>query len=315
MDTSGNPLVTIGIPTYNRSNSYLRYSLESALNQTYKNLEIVVSDNCSPDKTKEFVLSYNDERIKYYRHDIPVKPHENANFCVMNAHGEYFLLLHDDDVIDDDFVEVAVGAIDGRDVGMVRTGARTIDSEGNVIDIRKNPHNRSTTFEFFQAVLFGRAVTYLCNTLYTTKYLREIDGFHSKNYTYSDVVTNIKIAHRYGRIEVEDVKASYRKHISKQGSSMNISKWCEDSLQVIDVMSELMPEHKEYFQHEGKKYFSIINYSRVQRIVKPLMRPYAYYIVYKINGFRYSPLHYYFHKRGRIFSRLWSLILNINPRH
>ena len=47
------PLVTIGIPTYNRANSTLSLTINSACNQDYPNLEIIVSDNCSFDNTKE----------------------------------------------------------------------------------------------------------------------------------------------------------------------------------------------------------------------------------------------------------------------
>jgi len=298
------PLVTIGIPTYNRANSFLKYSLESALGQTYSNVEIIVSDNCSTDNTKEFVHNYNDNRIKYYRHDPSIKPHENANHCVFNARGEYFLLLHDDDVIDKDFIEVCIRSIDGRDVGLVHTGARIIDENGKVKRARKNPHGASSTYEYFIAVLQGNAVTYVCNTLYKTKYLKLINGFQSKTYTYSDVVANIKIVYHYDRVEIEDPKASYRVHNSKWGSAVGIKNWCEDSLYLLDVMSELMPEYKEYFQNEGKRCFSRINYSRARRIVKPILKPYAFYIVFSQFGFTYSPLRDFFERHKESISKV-----------
>ncbi len=59
------PLVTIGIPTFNRADSYLKYSLKSAVSQTYSNIEIIVSDNASTDNTETFVKSFNDPRIRY----------------------------------------------------------------------------------------------------------------------------------------------------------------------------------------------------------------------------------------------------------
>ncbi len=61
------PLVTIAIPTYNRADGYLKQALQSAVNQTYKNIEIVVSDNCSPDNTEAVVRSYTDPRIRYFQ--------------------------------------------------------------------------------------------------------------------------------------------------------------------------------------------------------------------------------------------------------
>ncbi|WP_368427632.1 glycosyltransferase family 2 protein [Sulfuricaulis sp.] len=58
-------MVTIGIPTYNRVNRYLRETLESALGQSYSNLEFVVSDNGSTDNMESIVRSYADPRIRF----------------------------------------------------------------------------------------------------------------------------------------------------------------------------------------------------------------------------------------------------------
>ncbi len=49
------PLVTIGIPTYNRADGYLQETLESALAQGYRHMEIIVSDNCSTDDIERVV--------------------------------------------------------------------------------------------------------------------------------------------------------------------------------------------------------------------------------------------------------------------
>ena len=66
------PLVTIAIPTYNRADAYLGEAIQSAINQTYPNLEIIISDNCSSDYTGLLVESFKDPRIQYY---CPGPPH------------------------------------------------------------------------------------------------------------------------------------------------------------------------------------------------------------------------------------------------
>ena len=108
------PLVTIGIPTYNRADGYLKDAIESALNQTYANLEIIISDNCSSDDTGLIVESFNDPRIKYYRHNENIGANNNFNFCLKKASGIFFLLLHDDDLIDEDFVELCMDVVKDR---------------------------------------------------------------------------------------------------------------------------------------------------------------------------------------------------------
>jgi glycosyltransferase involved in cell wall biosynthesis len=78
------------MPTYNRANGYLREALDSALAQTYPNLEIVISDNGSTDNTESVVRSYADPRIRYYRQQPPIISNDNFNFCLQQANGAYF---------------------------------------------------------------------------------------------------------------------------------------------------------------------------------------------------------------------------------
>lgn len=97
--SQGQIKVTIGIPTYNRL-GYLREALDSALRQTYKNIEIVVSDNASEDGTEEYLRGLLEEgRIKYVRQSTNIGMVGNWNACLSLATGEYFLLLSDDDVL------------------------------------------------------------------------------------------------------------------------------------------------------------------------------------------------------------------------
>ena len=88
--------VTIAIPTYNRADRFLRSAIECALNQTWDDLEIIVSDNCSTDNTTEVVQSYADARLNYVRQSKNIGANGNFNYCIENAKGTYFLLFHDD---------------------------------------------------------------------------------------------------------------------------------------------------------------------------------------------------------------------------
>ena len=71
-----NYLVSCILTTFNRCH-LLKRSLDSIINQTYRNLEILVIDDCSSDNTKKIIKSYNDKRIKYIRHlsnkGLPIK--------------------------------------------------------------------------------------------------------------------------------------------------------------------------------------------------------------------------------------------------
>lgn len=91
-----NFLVSCILTTYNRS-YVLKRSLNSIINQTYKNLEILVIDDCSSDNTKEIVKIYNDSRIKYIRHNLNKGLAQARNTGMENSTGEFMAFLDDDD--------------------------------------------------------------------------------------------------------------------------------------------------------------------------------------------------------------------------
>lgn len=99
------PIVTILIPTYNR-HLFLREAVQSAVDQTYRNLEILILDDASPDATAHIAAEFSqDPRVRYIRHADNVGIAENWRVGIETAAGEYFCLLHDDDTIEPSFIE------------------------------------------------------------------------------------------------------------------------------------------------------------------------------------------------------------------
>ncbi|HAN79146.1 MAG TPA: hypothetical protein DCQ31_15960 [Bacteroidales bacterium] len=100
------PLVSVGIPTYNRPEG-LRRTLECITGQTYKNLEIIVSDNCSPDSNVTDVINEftkKDPRVRAYRQVENIGAAENFKFVLQKATGEYFMWAADDDEWKPEFI-------------------------------------------------------------------------------------------------------------------------------------------------------------------------------------------------------------------
>ena len=143
-------LVTIGIPTYNRANGFLQEALQSAVAQTYENIEIIVSDNCSTDNTEMIVKNFSDPRIKYVKQKKNIGAFNNMNYCLKIAKGSFFHMLHDDDMIDPDFIENCVKAIPkGHEPGVVFTGMRIIDENGDVVSEFTNQVEGFSDIDFF----------------------------------------------------------------------------------------------------------------------------------------------------------------------
>jgi glycosyltransferase involved in cell wall biosynthesis len=286
------PLVSIGIPTYNRADSYLRYALRSAVSQTYKNIEIIVSDNCSPDNTESVVKAFDDPRMRYYRQTENIGPVKNRHFCLEQSRGDYFVMLLDDDLIDDDFISTCMDAVRCHtEVGVILTGMREIDSQGNVLSASRNMLGGCSTADFILGWFERKVPLYLCNMVFNTKRLKQLGGLHSKTNTgYDDVVACVQLAEKYGRVDICDIKASFRRHGSNIGDVFHYTDWCEDSLYLLDVMCNVVPERAAIIRETGMPYFSFRNYSRVAGIQSLVERFQAYCTIYGMFDYSYSPI-------------------------
>lgn len=103
------PLVTVGMPIRN-GGEFLRAALDSIVGQTYPNLQVIISDNCSDDQTAATVQTYlaRDPRLVYVRQEHPLKAIENFRFVLDRAQGEFFMWAAHDDVHSADYIEKLV---------------------------------------------------------------------------------------------------------------------------------------------------------------------------------------------------------------
>lgn len=284
------PLVTIAIPTYNRADTYLRQCLEGALHQAYPRLEIIVADNGSTDETGKVVKAYGDPRVRYFRHPRNIVPNDNFNFCLSQARGEYFQLLLDDEQIDTDFVGACLEAAEfSTRFGLIHTGLRTVNARGVVINESLNHAAGTSLGEFFLAWFAGRITLYLCNTLFNRAALLDVGGFRSRHNLFQDVVAQVKIAARLPRADVTAVKATTRHHGGQYTYSAAVRAWCEDSLDLLELMTQLAPEQERAIRRQGERFFANIGYRRASAIRLPLDRVRAYREVYRLFDRRYLP--------------------------
>ena len=106
------PLVSVGIPTFNRPMG-LRRTLELICGQTYANIEILISDNASPNSETENIaseFSARDKRITYFRQATNIGASANFRFVLSRASGDYFMWAADDDEWDLSFIETCLAA-------------------------------------------------------------------------------------------------------------------------------------------------------------------------------------------------------------
>ncbi|CCQ56707.1 MULTISPECIES: glycosyltransferase family 2 protein [Crocosphaera] len=103
--------VSVCIPTYNRSH-YLTYAVNSVLNQTYSDFELIICDDGSPDNTPEVVAGLQDNRIRYIRHEKNIGRSRNMRSGFEASQGDYFIKFDDDDALTPEFLEKTVKILD-----------------------------------------------------------------------------------------------------------------------------------------------------------------------------------------------------------
>jgi len=101
------PLVSIGMPVYNGSNTLSR-ALDSLLQQTFTDFEIIISDNASIDNTEEICIKYaaNDLRIRYIRQKVNIGAAKNFEYVLNKSTAKYFMWAAADDIRSCNYLKV-----------------------------------------------------------------------------------------------------------------------------------------------------------------------------------------------------------------
>lgn len=204
------PLVSICIPTYNRA-EMVGTTIESALRQTYPNLEILVVDNASTDTTEEVVAGFRDNRLKYSKNQHNLGLFGNFNRCIELSTGDYIHILHSDDTIDDHFIETCMDFFQRHpNVAMTFTSAR-IHSHDRYQDLTFSNEDRIFPApEGFRTLLLERSFI-ICPSVIVRRTVYDKVGKYSLEYPYSsDYYQWMKITRCYDVGFVHDAWLFYR---------------------------------------------------------------------------------------------------------
>lgn len=134
MTHPGFPFITIAIPAY--KTEFLAEAIRSALNQTYRDFELLVVDDCSPSAVKVVVDKFDDARLKYYRNKTNVggeDPSRNWMKCLDLARGEYICILCDDDIYSPEYLQTMVELVKKYpSCSAFRCGVSEVNNSGKV---------------------------------------------------------------------------------------------------------------------------------------------------------------------------------------
>ena len=125
-------LISVIIPLYNSAN-FISPTLESVLNQTYQQFEVILVDDCSKDNTAEVVKRYadKDERIKYFLQSKNQGAAVARNRGMDEAQGRYIALLDSDDLWTPEKLEKQLAMMKSQNTGFVYCAYDYVDENGN----------------------------------------------------------------------------------------------------------------------------------------------------------------------------------------
>ena len=128
---ANNELVSIVIPVYN-AEKYLAKTLDSAINQTYKNIEIIAVNDCSKDASLQILNEYaqKDNRIKVYSNPENLRVAKTRNFAISKASGKYIAFLDADDIWHADKLQQQISIMQDQNLPLTYTAIQFINDDG-----------------------------------------------------------------------------------------------------------------------------------------------------------------------------------------
>ena len=196
--------ISIVLPVHN-GEKYISQAIESVLQQSYENWELIIVNDCSTDGTSRIINDYEkkDTRIRVYNNDKNLKLPATLNVGFGYAKGEYFTWTSDDNILLPQFLEVLKRYLDDNtQVDFVYSDYIGIDSEGNELGIRHmlEPEN----------MLYKNSVG--ASFLYRRKIYDEIGGYSPEWFLVEDYEYWLRVYKQYRMMHVDDVLYQYRFH-------------------------------------------------------------------------------------------------------
>ena len=195
-------LVSIILPSYN-GELFLKKAIDSCLNQTYNNLELIIVNDCSTDSTEQIIMSYSDSRIKYIKNETNQKLPNSLNIGFRHARGEYLTWTSDDNYYDENAIQSMVDAIEAECVDLVCAPYHTVDDKDKITGSRAVGLSEDVLIDNVVKACF----------LYKRKVHETLNGYNPNLFLVEDYDFWIRAAfHGFSFYQLKDYLYYYRFH-------------------------------------------------------------------------------------------------------
>ena len=235
------PQITVAMPVYN-GEGYVHLAIQTVLDQTYSDFELLIVDNCSTDGTLEVVKAFSDPRIRLHVNSSNLGMVGNWNRSVELATGEYIKFLSHDDLLDPTCLEEQIAGFlqhKQENIGIVTCKKRVINQNGKNImpgfGLRGQSRLISGRVAIRKSIRAGRNIIGEPSVvLIKTSALRESGLFELPEFT-PDIKMWFKILQKSELYFIDKTLASYR--ISEKSTSSSVSK--SQGAQFVTLIHEI----------------------------------------------------------------------------
>lgn len=242
-----NPKVSIVIPTYNRAD-FLPKAIQSVLNQTYRNWEIIIIDDGSTDNTEGIVKSYKEARIRYILHKSNLGLSAARNTGIKNSRGEYIAFLDSDDEWFPEKISCQMNIFQKEDskCGVVCTGGYRI-KDNQIISIKSVPIN----IDSFNEKFLFKNITWTSSVLVKKECFKKAGLFDENLESCEDWDMWIRIAKYYKFIFLEMPLTKYVIHSGQL--SENLLKKINARKRILFKYQDELKNRKFVYSHHYYK--------------------------------------------------------------
>jgi len=251
------PLVTVIVTAYNHS-QYIKENLDSIKNQTYKNIQLILGDDASPDNSREVFeqwLKENNYSAEKNFHTQNTGLAEMLNECITLVKGKYIKIISADDYLHPEFLEKSVAKIEslGKEYGMIHTHTHAIDHNSNILeDIADyNSLGNIDPYVFRKELIKGNRIAGL-TTLIKTEAIRETGKYYSI-FIAEDYYRWLKINEKYLIGYIPEKLTYYRLH--QENTSKLQAKRIEIENLILQMMFDKDGEVKNKINGITQKYY------------------------------------------------------------